>query len=96
MALLEQETDIPVNLAAKILARKDEIELPKVRRLNISNYIQIAAAILFGIFVGHKFGKIANTQTDKIKQDPTSQYFKAHHFNIDNADFNSPTKFLTN
>lgn len=83
MALLDLDATAPSNLAAKIMARKGELDLPKVRRLNITSYIQIAAAALFGIFIGHQFGKLANTHVPKAKQDSISQYFKAHHFNVE-------------
>lgn len=82
MALLDLDAPAPADLAEKIMARKEELNLPKVRRLNFTSYIQIAAAVLFGIFIGHQFGKLANTRAPKTKQDAISQYFKAHHFNI--------------
>lgn len=96
MHLLDMSVPAPEGLVASIMKRKEKVVLPRTRRLNLSSFIQIAAAIMFGIFIGHKFGQIANEQSPKVKQDPVSQYFKAHHFNIDNNEFNSSSFFITN
>lgn len=82
LAMLDEQVKAPDSLVASILDRKEELELPKVRRLNMMSMIQIAAAILFGIFIGHQFGKLANIPEGKSKQNQINQYFKAHHFDV--------------
>ena len=96
MAVLDMEVAFPESLAASILEKQSEVKFPKVRRLNYMSIIQVAAAILFGVFIGHKFGKIAGDQPIKTKQDPINQYFKAHHFNVDMATFKAPSLYTKN
>lgn len=87
MALLDLDEPVPESLAGRVMADVKEMHFPKVRRLTVSNIIQIAAAICFGVFIGHKFGQIANIQPRKAKQDPVSQYYEAHHLQVDPAEF---------
>ena len=94
MALLDVNVPLPEGLSARILFGVDQMNIPKTRRLNASVYMQIAAAIFFGVFIGHKFGKIATTNISKVKQDPINQYYKAHHFNVENGDFNTSSLYM--
>lgn len=96
MALLDMDVTVPAGLSAKIMARKSEVVMPKVRKLNFSSIIQIAAAVMFGIFIGHQFGKLARTQVPKANQDSISQYFKAHHFNVGDDASQSNPLYLNN
>lgn len=96
MAVLEEPVSAPDHLAASIMAGREEVSFPKQRKLYLSSFIQIAAAIIFGIFIGHKFGKIAGSHITRIKQDPINEYFKAHHFNVDKAAFKAPSLYIKN
>ena len=82
LALLDLEAPVPEGLAARIMNRKGTIQLPRVSRLNISTLVQVAAALLFGVFIGHQFGKLVKDQPPKLKQDSATLYFKAHHLNL--------------
>lgn len=86
MALMEEFEPVPGELVSRIMEETGEHYFPKVRRLRINSIAQIAAALLFGIFIGHQFGKIAHIQIAKSQPDPLTQYFKAHHFNVDNLE----------
>jgi hypothetical protein len=94
MALLDVDAPVPEGLSARILSGLDQVSIPKTRRMNASVYMQIAAAILFGVFIGHQFGKIATTNIPKVKQDPINQYFKAHHFNVEDGDLKTSSLYM--
>jgi len=96
MDLLDMETPVPEGLSSRILARKDDLDLPKARRINFMTFIQVAAAIVFGIFIGHRFGKLSNIQPGKEKSDAVSEYFKAHHLNIEEAETRKPMLYIFN
>ena len=96
MAILDLDAPVPEGLAARIMERKDVQSMPKVRRLNFSSIVQLAAAIMFGIFIGHQFGKIASKNSGQIKKDPIDQYLEAHHFTVSHADFKSPSIYINN
>jgi hypothetical protein len=96
MALLDQEVTVPAGMAASILQKRGELNFPKVRKLNLNSFVQVAAAIMFGVFIGHKFGKIAGSHTITKKQDSISQYYKAHHFNVNKASFISSPLYTKN
>lgn len=93
MALLDENTAAPSTLAASVMKRKNELTIPKVRRVNFASYIQIAAAIVFGIFIGHQFGKNANTESFRTSQDPIDKYIEAHHLTLENTDYKNPSIF---
>lgn len=93
MALLEENTAAPSSLAASVLKRKDELSPTKVRRVNFISYIQIAAAIAFGIFIGHQFGKNANPESFRTSKDPIDKYLEAHHLTLENTDYKNPSIF---
>ena len=96
MALLDLDVTVPEGLSARLLSGVDQVNIPKPRRMNASVYLQIAAAVLFGVFIGHRFGKIATTNIPKGKQDPIHQYFKAHHLNVENDDFKTSFRYIKN
>ena len=63
-----------------ILERKRQVQQIKVRDWNMSGYLQLAAAILFGVFIGHVFGRDAKISPMlKKNQDPLTEYYYFHH-----------------
>ena len=94
MSILEDMQPAPSHLAASIMARKGDLVIPKRRKLSIQNYFQVAAAILFGVFIGYQFGKIANLQVHDLPADPMHMYFKAHHLNVDRSASETPFLFI--
>lgn len=85
MTVLDDFHEVPGSLSASILKKKGNIQIEKLKRINFSSYIQIAAAIVFGVFIGHQFGKNANTHSLKSQKDPIDQYLEAHHLNLENS-----------
>ncbi|MDF1572985.1 MAG: hypothetical protein P1P82_15360 [Bacteroidales bacterium] len=96
MAILDQEVTVPENLADRILSRREEPLPGTTRRIGLATFIQVAAAVCFGIFIGHQFGKYAGPVQRTASADPVQQYFKAHHFNLEHSDFRAPSFFNPN
>ncbi len=91
MALLDEEVSVPETLAPSILSKIEKSAPRPVKKLNLLTYIQVAAAVCFGIFIGHQFGRYAGPVNRTAKTDAVTQYFKAHHLNLDHSDFRSPS-----
>ncbi|MCF8380702.1 MAG: DUF3379 domain-containing protein [Bacteroidales bacterium] len=88
MAILDEIVEVPDGMTERILKRKKQTEQIKLRKWNISGYLQLAAAILFGVFIGHVFGR--NASLDSIlqkKQDPLTEYYNIHHLKVDYSEF---------
>lgn len=96
LSILDKEVTVPDTLAASIVSRTRTVEPRAPRRLGFITYIQVAAAVFFGIFIGHQFGKYAGPVERSAATDPVHQYFKAHHLQLDHSDFTTPTLFNLN
>ena len=95
MAILDEEITPPQGLAKSIIQEIDKIDYVKTRKLNPINIIQVAAAILFGIFIGHQFGKNTEIILKKEEASQIDKYIRAHHLNLEDNDLNS-FPFMTN
>ena len=87
MSLLDHTIDIPEGMDKAILIKKRKLRTYKVRKLNLSGYMQFAAAILTGVFMGHMLGKNANTRLLPKKHESLSKYYEIHHLNVDYSSF---------
>ncbi len=87
MSLLDHSEDVPEGLLESILMKKGEREYVKTKKLNLSGYFQLAAAIIFGVFIGHMFGKNANATVISQKNKPIVEYYESHHLNNDYSEF---------
>lgn len=96
LSLLDQEVTVPETLTSAILARREQVTPQKISRMKLVTYIQVAAAVIFGVFIGHQFGRNAGPVQKTASVDPVHQYFKAHHFNLDHSDYKSPSFFNLN
>jgi len=88
MAVLDDIFEVPEGMTKAILKRKRKGEQTKLRNWNMSGYLQLAAAILFGVFIGHVFGR--NTDLTPMvhkHQDPLTTYYKFHHLDIEYSEF---------
>lgn len=90
MSILEEPVAAPDMLADAILSRRDHVPTVRTRRIGLATFIQIAAAVLLGIFIGHQFGRHAGSLNRRMEKDPVGQYFRAHHFTVNHSDFRIP------
>ncbi len=87
MSILDEEPlKVPEQLIQQVLKQTESIPVTKSIRMNLTSYLQVAAAIIFGIFIGHKAGEGVDTNRIKSEKDPINQYIKAHHLNIEKED----------
>ena len=91
MSILNEEFHIPKNLTDKIMAKRPQIQQPKIRKFNYAVYAQIAAVIAAGVFMGVMLGKNADTglllSKETKKQRSLIEYRDSHHLNIDHTYF---------
>ncbi len=87
MSVLDHTIDVPEGLVKAILLKKGKLRTYKVRKRNLSGYIQLAAAIFTGIFMGYMLGKNANTRLSPNKHESIMKYYEMHHLNIDYSKF---------
>ncbi len=96
MSLLDQEVSVPESLAASVLSRIEDTPARSPKSLGMITFIQVAAVVCFGIFIGHQFGRHAVPFQKSANEDPVTQYFKAHHLNVDHSGFSSTSTFIHN
>ena len=83
MSILDNTVDVPEGLVEAILIKKGKQRTHKVRKRNLSGYMQLTAAILLGIFMGYMLGINANTGLLHKKHKSFNKYYEMHHLNID-------------
>lgn len=96
MSLLDQEVSVPDSLATSVLSRIEYTPARSPKSFSLITFIQVAAVVCFGIFIGHQFGKHAVPFQKSANEDPVTQYFKAHHLNVDHSGFSSTSTFIRN
>ena len=88
MNFLNERIEVPVDLTNKILANSKLNKIPAVHRIDFNKYIQIAALIVFGIFLGAFLGRNADSSmflSKKEKKDKAlMEYMEKHHLYDDN------------
>ncbi len=94
MSILDHIEDAPAQLLVSVMKKQAVIEKPLVRSLNFMSYLQIAAAIMFGIIIGHKAGQHAEPGALKARKNPVKQYIAAHHLNVNDNDLDLSSLLL--
>ena len=87
MEELDHMEPVPETLLASVMMKQADQQMPKGRTMNFVSYLQVAAAIIFGIFIGHKFGQNAKPGSFRSEADPVSQYIQAHHLIVEDNGF---------
>lgn len=84
--LLDEPVDFPEGLADRLLGQTDAASLPeKVRRIDLTKYLQLAAVVAVGIFLGVLLGSRANPliflSKKEKKEKALIEYRESHHLN---------------
>ena len=87
MAILDHTIDVPEGMVEAIIIKKRKLRTHKVRQLNLSGYVQLAAAILTSIFMGYMPGRNVNTRLLPEKYESLIKYYEMHHLNVDYSKF---------
>ena len=90
MAILDEEVEIPSGLTEKVLLRKSKMAIiPGIPTIDLSKYLQLAAVIATGIFLGVLLGSHANTGLFLSKKGEKNkaliEYRESHHLNNQNS-----------
>ena len=90
MAILDEDVKIPSGLTEKVLKEKSRmIVVPVVRTIDLNKYLQLAAVIATGIFLGIFLGSHANSEmflSKKGKKDKALlEYRESHHLNDESS-----------
>lgn len=85
MNLLDEEIEIPIGLTEKVLKQKNKLGSVTAHfRIDLSKYLQLAAVVAVGIFLGVALGTRANPEiflSKKMKKDKALiDYRESHHF----------------
>ena len=89
MLTLDIDVDLPDGLLQKTLQKKQQLSIPKAKHREIGKYIQIAAVLAAGIFLGAFLGTNANgnlLNSKRDKKDRAYQTFKENHHLTNNQD----------
>jgi len=83
MGVLDEKVDIPDYLVSKVLQKNSSIEYPVQPKTDFGKYLQLAAVIAAGIFLGIVLGENANPDllaSKKVKKDKALlEYLESHH-----------------
>ena len=83
MELLDENIELPTDLTDKIVEKTKTFRNPGVHSFDYYKYIQIAALIIFGIFLGAFLGRNADSSmflSKKEKKDKAlMEYMEKHH-----------------
>ena len=84
MAILDEMVEVPTNLTEKVLRRKSKmLVVPFIPSIDFNKYLQLAAVIATGIFLGILLGSHANSEmflSKKIEKNKALiKYRNSHH-----------------
>ena len=89
MLLLDNTIDVPDGMVEAILTKKRKLDTYKAKRWKLSSYVQIAAVLLAGIFMGFMLGRNANTSlllSDESKKSKSLiEYYEIHHLKAESS-----------
>ncbi len=89
MAVLDEPVEVPDGLVEKTLRRKNGLKLPAKPEIDYVKYLQIAAVLAAGIFLGIFLGRNANSEiflSKKEKKDRMlMEYREVHHLNNESS-----------
>jgi len=84
ISILDEEIDIPVGLTENVMKGISRMEFPQGRALiDLNKYLQLAAVVAVGIFLGVLLGSRADKQIFLSKKDKKEkaliEYRESHH-----------------
>ncbi len=89
LSILDEEFQVPENLTDKILSHCTNIKPHRKVRKNLAVYLQIAAVLAAGVFLGVVLGKNADTNLFTSKENKKNrsliEYKISHHLLVDRA-----------
>ena len=89
MALLDGSVEVPSDLVEKVLQNKKSIVLKPAKTFDFHKYLQLAAVVAIGIFLGVFLGSHADTGlfiSKKLRKDKAMfEYFEKHHLYDQNS-----------
>jgi hypothetical protein len=89
MNLLDESVEVPSGLVEKVLQRKQSIEIKPVKNIDYYKYLQLAAVVAIGIFLGTFLGSHADSGlfiSKKMKKDRAMiEYLEKHHLYDQNS-----------
>jgi hypothetical protein len=93
MAILDEEVEIPSGLTERMMSRIKGMPVQQVRKtIDLNKYLQMAAVVAAGIFLGVLLGTRANPEIFLSKKDKKEraliEYRESHHL-IDQSTINS-------
>lgn len=86
MAMLDEEIEVPAGLVEKTLQKKTAVKFPVKPGIDFSKYLQIAAVLAAGVFLGAFLGRNANSDflaSKKHKKDKALIEFRESYL-LDN------------
>lgn len=87
MSILDHSIDVPEGMLEAILIKKSKLKTHEVRKWNLSGFVQLAAVLLLGVFMGHMLGKNANTRVLLKNNESLTRYYEMYHLNVDDSEF---------
>lgn len=85
MNLLDRAVEVPDDLLAKTVELKSRVSIPRFPDVDYNKYLQLAAVVAVGIFLGIVLGRNANTEllaSKKSKKDRAlMEYRQSHQLN---------------
>lgn len=89
MAVFDEPIEVPDGLVEKTLRRKNELGFPAKSEIDYTKYLQIAAVLTAGIFLGIFLGRNADSElflSKKEKKDRMlMEYRESHHLNNESS-----------
>jgi predicted small integral membrane protein len=68
LAVLDLDTEIPDNLIESVMQKKEAVKIAASSGFDLSKYLQIAAVLVGGMFIGILLGKNADVNSFNKKQ----------------------------
>lgn len=91
LSILDNSSDVPVDLAKNILIRKSEMLESRSSRFDLSMILQFASVIIFGVFLGIFLGRNSDTKLLKTKNSDRTEslieYKQSHYLFVDHEIF---------
>lgn len=86
MSILDNTIDIPEGMVEAVLIKKRELKIHKAENRKLSSYVQVAAVLLMGVFMGFMFGRNANASLFLSKESKKNksliEYYKSYNFEV--------------
>ncbi|MFY9152028.1 MAG: hypothetical protein WAO52_08440 [Prolixibacteraceae bacterium] len=90
MSILDEQVEVPADLAEKTIQKKTTTLFTEKPRFDYSKYLQIAAVLAIGIFLGIFLGKNANLDflaSKKYKKEKALIEYRESHLLYDSNSF---------